>query len=190
MEIVECEHCKLVFCQKTFSQKELSDTYNNLYNSSKKTHYDVHTKYEFVKLQKETLPRIGFNRKRLIDIYCNNTSLKVLEIGSGIGLIGSYLRKKKIKDYLGLELDKETCKKAASLGLNVVNSDFSYMSKLDSRVDIIMLWEVLEHLQDIKLFLELSYQNTVPNGLLLFSVPNFNKIKNYRITKKQTHLSR
>lgn len=179
LSIVTCENCKLIFCKKQFSQDELAQTYNNLYNKNTSSHYKVHTEYEFNKLEKGVLPRIGYNRKKILKKYCNNSSLKVLEIGSGVGLIGSYLKEKKILNYTGLELDTETCEKAKSLGLNVINADFSYMKNLTNNFNVVMLWEVMEHLQDLRSFLELSHEKLEQGGMLIFSVPNFNKIKNY-----------
>ncbi|WP_158837987.1 class I SAM-dependent methyltransferase [Polaribacter sp. L3A8] len=53
------------------------------------------------------------------------------------------------------------------------------MKELTSKYDTIMLWEVFEHLQDVNLFLELVKDTLVNNGRLVFSVPNYNKRKNF-----------
>jgi 2-polyprenyl-3-methyl-5-hydroxy-6-metoxy-1,4-benzoquinol methylase len=41
-----------------------------------------------------------------------------------------------------------------------------------------MLWEVIEHLQDLRLFLELAYEKLNKNGKIILSTPNYNKIYN------------
>lgn len=177
--LVECESCKLIFCKKQFSQKEIENVYDFLYNKKGDSHYDMHSKEEFTKLKDGKIPNIGYNRKRFIDKCIINKSNSVLEVGSGIGLIGSYLKSKGVLDYLGLEIDYNTYKKSKELGLNTTHADFSYMKNINKNFDIIMLWEVLEHIQDLGLFLKLAMDKLKTKGVLLFSVPNFKKIHNY-----------
>jgi len=183
LNIVQCEKCKLIFCIKKFSQDELRDLYDKLYNKIQNSHYSHHLTHEFVNLKKGIIPSIGWNRKRVINKYTKATN-SVIEVGSGVGLIASYLKSIGIKEYTGIELDNDTFKKSKELGLNTINGDFSLMDNIDKNVDIVMLWEVLEHLQDIKLFLDLSYKKLKNDGILMFSVPNFDKIKNYPNSKK------
>ena len=53
------------------------------------------------------------------------------------------------------------------------------MLKIDELFDVIMMWEVIEHLQDLNLFLELAYKKLTVNGKIILSTPNYNKIYNY-----------
>ncbi len=184
LSIVKCNNCKLVFCKKKFTQEELTETYNQLYNKRVNSHYNVHTDIEYNKLKKGVIPKIGFNRKRIIDKYTTNKNVNILEIGSGIGLIASYIKNKGIENYLGLEIDYETYLKSQKLGLNTINTDFSYIERGEKEINIVMLWEVLEHLQDLKLFVNLIIKKLKKNGVLMFSVPNFDKIKNYKKNKQ------
>ena len=176
----QCNNCNLIFSLEKFSDEELVKTYDNLYNKNVNSHYDVHTKYEHEKLLKGELPRIGYNRKKIIDTFIKNKSSEILEVGSGVGLIASYLKTKGITKYLGLEIDTITCKKAKNLGFNVLNKDFKHMDVIEDEFDFVMLWEVLEHLQDLDSFLSLSHQKLKKNGVLMFSVPNFDKRDNYK----------
>jgi 2-polyprenyl-3-methyl-5-hydroxy-6-metoxy-1,4-benzoquinol methylase len=181
--LIECVSCNLVFCEKKFTKEEFVDVYNKLYNSlSLKPQYAIHSVKEYNDLLKGKI-NIGYNRRRIINEIVNNKS-KVLEIGSGVGLIGMYLTKKKDIKYQGIEIDKKTHLKAKELGVNSINGDFSVMSKLKVKYDTIMLWEVLEHLQDVNMFLDLVKERLLNNGNLVFSVPNYDKRKNFNKKNK------
>jgi len=183
LNIVQGEECKLIFCKKEFTQDEFNTLYDELYNKMQNSHYSHHLKHEFKNLKIGVIPNIGWNRKRVIDKFTKATN-SVIEVGSGVGLIASYLKSIGVTDYTGIELDNDTFKKSKGLGLNTINGDFSLMENIDKNVDIVMLWEVLEHLQDMKLFLDLSYKKLKNDGILMFSVPNFDKIKNYPNSEK------
>lgn len=177
-DLVKCRSCEFVFSKIIFTEDEFIATYDRLYNSKEDLKYNKHTIEEYNKL-KDNLIEIGYNRKRIINKIISNTPQNILEIGSGIGLIGMFLKKFSSVTYTGLELDKKTHERALSLGVNSVNGDFSKMKTLEQKFDVIMMWEVLEHLQDLNLFFQLTKERLKPEGLFVFSVPNFDKIKNY-----------
>lgn len=179
-DLVKCENCFLVFSENIYTHQDFIAVYDELYNTlSTRPQYANHSIKEFENLQKGKIA-IGLERKKIINKHIKNFS-SVLEVGSGIGLIGMYLKKYKKADYVGLEIDKKTHEKAISLGINSLNGDFSLMKEIDKKFNNIMLWEVLEHLQDLKLFLELCKNRMYEGGNLIFSVPNYNKRLNYQL---------
>ena len=185
--LVKCENCKLVFCKTKYSQSEFTKLYDDLYNleNSKYKNYSI-DEYEMLLSEKKI--KIGLNRSRLLKKHVLNKKVKsVLELGSGVGLMGSYIRQKdKSIKYIGIEIDEKSCEKAKSLGLDCVNGDFSYIDKIDESFDVIMLWEVIEHLQDLSLFLKLAYKKLNGNGKIILSTPNYNKIYNYSNREKDS----
>ena len=179
-QLIECNHCSLIFSENIFSQDEFVKVYDELYNRADSS-YQRHSKDEFEKL-KDGDVQIGKNRSGLVNrnIIKNNNCKSVLEIGSGIGLVGSYIKlKAPLIVYKGIELDTEAYLKSKSLGLDTFNGDFQIISKFDETFDVIMLWEVIEHLQDLNLFLELAYSKLNKGGKILLSTPNYDKIYNY-----------
>ncbi len=176
----QCNNCKLVFCLTIFSQDEFIKVYDDLYNN-KDLHYKIHSVVQYNMLLENKKIKIGFHRSKLLKKHVLNKKCKsVLEIGSGVGLIGSYIRKHDDKiNYLGIEIDKEAFVKSQSLNLNTINADFSVMEKIEETFDVIMLWEVLEHLQDLNLFIKLAYKKLNSGGKIILSVPNYDKIHNY-----------
>lgn len=176
----ECDNCGFIFCLNIYTQEQFILTYNELYNNENAV-YKNHSIDEFTKLQSEAKIKVGVNRSKLIQKNIFNSNCKsVLEIGSGIGLVGAYIRQNdKSIEYTGIELDKEAFKKSQLLELNTINADFTEMEKLEKKFDVIMLWEVIEHLQDLNLFLELAYKRLNEGGKIILSTPNYNKIHNY-----------
>lgn len=183
-ELVECENCKLIFSENIFTQEAFVKVYDDLYNKEASA-YQRHSKNEFDKVKHGTIS-VGKNRGALIDRNIIKGNCKnVLEIGSGVGLVGSYVKKNgKTIAYKGIELDKEAFLKSKELGLDTYNGDFTTMQNFEENFDVIMLWEVLEHLQDLKQFLVLAAAKLNSGGTLILSTPNYDKIKNYPKGKK------
>ncbi|WP_165818118.1 class I SAM-dependent methyltransferase [Flavobacterium sp. 103] len=170
----------MIFCLTAYSQEQFVTVYDELYNKEN-SKYQRHSKIEFDQIVQEQVINIGLNRSRLIKKNILNTNCQsVLEIGSGIGLIGAHIRLKNEQIlYTGIELDEEAFRKSQQLKLNTINGDFKEMEKIKGQFDVIMLWEVIEHLQDLKLFLDLAYKKLNYNGKIILSTPNYNKILNY-----------
>ncbi|OOV18397.1 bifunctional 2-polyprenyl-6-hydroxyphenol methylase/3-demethylubiquinol 3-O-methyltransferase UbiG [Flavobacterium sp. LM4] len=187
-DLVKCQECKFIFSKKKFSTEDFILTYDRLYNAKENLIYKKHSIEEYHQLQKGII-RIGYNRKRIIKSIITKHTQNVLEVGSGIGLIGMYLKRFNNLSYYGLELDEKTHQRALSLGVNSVNGDFSKMETFNEKFDVIMMWEVLEHLQDLQLFFQLAKERLNTKGVFVFSVPNFAKIDNYRNAKDKIYQS-
>jgi 2-polyprenyl-3-methyl-5-hydroxy-6-metoxy-1,4-benzoquinol methylase len=176
----QCKNCKLIFCLTIYSQDEFVAVYDELYNRENAI-YRNHAIVEYAMLLENKKIKVGYHRSRLLKKHVLNGKCEsVLEIGSGIGLIGSYIRNQNenIK-YLGIEIDKESYQKSQLLKLNTINDDFTVINTIEESFDVIMLWEVIEHLQDLKSFLKLAFKKLNDNGKIILSTPNYNKIYNY-----------
>ncbi|TVZ25561.1 methyltransferase family protein [Gillisia sp. Hel_I_86] len=183
--LLRCLNCKLIFSSQHFSQAQLEAIYNELYNADDPI-YKRRSIFEY-NLLKNGKPTISYNRKLLLAKWLKPTS-QILEIGAGIGTLGMYIQKKfKNHNYTGLELDKTTASKARDLGINVLEGDFSSIKNFKKKYDLILMWEVLEHIQDLKLCLKLIYERLSSGGVLLFSVPNYKKKDNYNSNSEVLH---
>ena len=80
---------------------------------------------------------------------------------------------------MGIEIDKEAFDKSKSLKINTINGDFNVMDKIEETFDVIMLWKVLEHIQDVDLFIKLAHKRLNSGGKIILSGPNYDKIYNY-----------
>jgi 2-polyprenyl-6-hydroxyphenyl methylase/3-demethylubiquinone-9 3-methyltransferase len=124
-----------------------------------------------IKYIQETL-----NKKKL-----NN--LEILDIGCGGGLISEGVAKLGA-EVTGIDFIEENiniAKKHANqskLKINYIAKDFE-KKKISSKYYVIIIFEVLEHLENWKSFLEKIKKNLKPNGVLIISTINKNLLSKF-----------
>lgn len=183
--LVKCQNCELIFSKKIYPESEIKEVYNNLYNKSDQ--YSNHLN-EFNLLKNKKIVNPGFNKSRILNKMLSLKTSKILEIGSGVGVTGVYLKNKGV-DYYGIEIDPETALKSRSLGLEVETGSIENISINKEYFDGVLAFEVIEHIQNLNLCLELIYSTLKEGGVFGFSVPNYEKIKNYPINPHQIRQS-
>lgn len=174
-DLIRCNACSLVFARAVFSDEQIKETYDILYNKSDT--YDAHRK-EYGLLQENAELRLGFNRNFILDWLQKNGCETFGEVGAGIGLAGAYCQGRNLQ-YYGVGIDEITARKAQAIGLNVEAGSFDALGKLDNHFDSVLAFESLEHIQDLKSFFGHIFQSLKPGGYLGFTVPNYDKIHNY-----------
>ncbi|GGD15084.1 class I SAM-dependent methyltransferase [Flavobacterium orientale] len=173
--LVQCTSCSLIFAKKIFTEAEFIATYDQLYNQT--SQYGTHGN-EFEKLKKNGTVFIGRPKLKVLRYILKSDNKHIVEIGAGVGIVANYLTKLGL-NYTGIELDEPTAKKAQSLGYNVRVGDFSKVETIEGKLDAIVAFEVVEHLQDLPLFFELIQSKLKKGGYFGFTVPNYNKRLNY-----------
>ena len=183
-ELVKCENCNLIFCDNVFSEQEIINVYDKLYN--KTTQYSKHIEeHNFLKENKN--PKLGSEKIKILDYLINKNVTNVCEIGAGVGIVANYLQNIKKIMYYGIELDEKTAKKAMSNGLNVVNDSFTNLDTFESKFEAIVAFEVIEHIQELDDFFKQSIKSLTPDGYIGFTVPNYDKVKNYKNVGNHIH---
>lgn len=98
---------------------------------------------------------------------------KVLEVGSGEGKYLKYLQVNHECDCTGVELNLQAVKKGNENGVNLKHELVQEHAKTNAgKYDVVYFFQVLEHISDIKSFLEASVACLKPGGKLLICVPN------------------
>ncbi|MDQ6755761.1 MAG: class I SAM-dependent methyltransferase [Bacteroidota bacterium] len=97
---------------------------------------------------------------------------KVLDIGCGVGNFLNRI-KEKTQNVFGLELNENAIAKAKSKGLTVYN-ELIQQHAIEHKefYDVVCSFQVLEHVYDVKTFLESSLKTLKPKGKLIIGVPN------------------
>jgi len=115
-----------------------------------------------------------------------NTNSKVLEIGSYYGVLGNVI-KPYIRNYTGLELSKHAANYSKNkFNLNIVNESLNIFLKKDVSYDVVIMSDVIEHLDDPFKTLDLIQKKLVNNGILIFSTFNMDSIVP-RLMKSKYH---
>ena len=116
------------------------------------------------------------NKKKL-------NKLKILDVGCGGGLVSEGIAKLGA-DVTGIDFIEENIRvakkhaKQSKLEINYIVKDFE-KEKLTSKYDVIIIFEVLEHLENWKSFLEKIQKNLKPKGVLIASTINRNLISKF-----------
>jgi 2-polyprenyl-3-methyl-5-hydroxy-6-metoxy-1,4-benzoquinol methylase len=159
----KCPQCTVVITNPRPSLSEI----NKYYNSSE---YISHTDskrsltdklYQFAK-------RIMLNKKvKLIKSITKNKQIKVLDFGCGTGefLVSC---KKAGWNASGFEPNAVAKQKAEKKGINVLGE----IPKEDS-FDVITLWHVIEHIQDVNQVLNQLFNALKKDGILIIAVPEY-----------------
>jgi 2-polyprenyl-3-methyl-5-hydroxy-6-metoxy-1,4-benzoquinol methylase len=97
----------------------------------------------------------------------------LLEIGSGQGGFIENISKKFDIDCVGLELNRAAVESSKNKGLNVLNQTIQEHSLNNANIyDVVCSFQVLEHIADVKSFIEGSLICLKPGGKFIISVPN------------------
>lgn len=131
------------------NQDELEEGYNNYYKLSYFDYYFI-WKYNFVNL-------VTQNKQpgKILDIGCANGEFLNLMSHSGW-------------ETLGIEISEEGAAETEKKGIRVLNSDITKVN-IKEKFDVIVAWDVLEHVQDIKAFIGVVTRMLKTDGVFIFA---------------------
>ncbi|MFT4746611.1 MAG: SAM-dependent methyltransferase [Congregibacter sp.] len=151
----ECQNCKLKYYDPLITGDETF--YNTLQQFD---WYYMHDKDEFLQAKK----------------YINSDD-RVLEVGSGKGAFAKYLPN---QHYVGLDFSVKAKDMAAKDGVLIKNEMVQdYAAKNPESVDIVVSFQVLEHVSDPKSFIEAKLCALAIGGKMIIAVPSEDSFLKY-----------
>ncbi|WP_397579773.1 methyltransferase domain-containing protein [Sphingorhabdus sp.] len=98
---------------------------------------------------------------------------RLLEIGPAYGLF-AFLAKQAGFDVTGLEMDHKCCQfLRETVGINVIESSDTVQALSQQRqFDVIVMWQVFEHLPDPWAVLKAAAERLAPGGIIVLDTPN------------------
>lgn len=176
-DIVQCTNCKLVFYRKKLIHEQTIELYKQLYHSEDFA-YSAHLKHQQL-ISNGIQPVLGYNKKTIINKIIRSKPSTVGEIGAGVGVAGKYFTDKKFS-YTGIELDESIADRARESGINIQSGSFQNLQAYQNSFDALVAFEVIEHIDDLKLCFSLVQNALRSKGKFGFTVPNFNKRQNFK----------
>ena len=168
-EFNECTKCKHMFAKHNFSiNKVYSKEYLNLVY---KDEFGIEKRFNYI----NNLPiSLSDNKKRALRIhnfFLKKKRLKLMDVGSGIGLFMNEMKKKNWS-VSGIELDDryvDYCKKKHNL--KVRNISLNLLPNIN-KFDLITFNKVLEHLKSPYKLLKQAVLRLKKNGIIYVEVPH------------------
>jgi len=167
----ECQNCTMLYVTPRPTFDILKSFYSNSVN------YKFFNDYIFpasidIRREKIFKPRVETVIKLCKENKISTNS--ILEIGAGYGLFLEEMKKKDIfKNIMGVEASDSLHERSKELGFNVYNGIFEELV-IDEKFNVIVSFEVIEHIFNPKSVLINFFDILEDNGLLLMTFPNYN----------------
>ena len=166
-EIIECENCKLLFTTPC----PTPDKIGSYYKSEDYLSHNDEKKGLFAKIY-NSVKKINIKNKFKIAISRQLSAVSLLDIGCGVGDFLLYAKENGC-EITGIEPNEEARKNAEKKLNCKILSPEELKNIPDNSFDIVTMWHVLEHVDDLKseiYHLERILKN---NGKLIIALPNY-----------------
>jgi len=167
-DIVTCQACGFMFTQDAPDAVSIgpyykSEDYVSHSNTQKGVFFKIyHQVREHMLKQK---------RKAIAKNASKSSAQKILDIGTGRGYFLNHMQQHGY-DCIGIEQDPDVRRMASQdFGLNIFAPEKLYQLE-DQQFDVITLWHVLEHVHDLRGYLEKIKKLLKSDGLLVIALPN------------------
>lgn len=156
--IYRCSTCQYIFVNPKPTHKELDNYYNK---------FDYKDSDSFEKrIRRDAKQSIYFIRKSIC------TDSNVLDVGCGRGYFLDELLHAGWKNVVGIDFSSSVIKYARQkLGLKVYKESI-YRFRSQKKFSLIILNQVIEHVHDINLLINISNTLLLPKGYLYIATPN------------------
>lgn len=167
---VKCEKCETVY----INPRPTADMLTEYYSSSQRYAYwnsHIYPATEHIRRERIDIPRVN----KIIKV-CNELNLtcdNILEVGPGFGIFAEEMKKmSQCKEIVLIEPNKALADTCTRRGLTVVNNAIENAVLYKDSYDIVVAFEVFEHLFSQMDFLRKVHLCLRKNGIVVLTCPN------------------
>jgi 2-polyprenyl-3-methyl-5-hydroxy-6-metoxy-1,4-benzoquinol methylase len=173
LQLVKCASCGITFYGNDLSDIDLDAYYKGVYESDYKNYGKA-----AANMSEGNNQTIGYNKAQIMSRILKDNPGSIVEFGAGVGIIANFLKNKHVP-YQGFELVANVVAESRRQGLNIEQGDFTVLGNHKNQFNTVLAFEVIEHIDNLKLCLGLVHGALQENGRFGFTVPNYNKRLNY-----------
>ncbi|MDG6219040.1 MAG: class I SAM-dependent methyltransferase [Candidatus Thermoplasmatota archaeon] len=170
LSYTECNFCETLFINPRPTPEILDEYYK------KSKNYWYWNKYIFPITENNRRTKIFQPRAQKIAKICEKYHAKqntLLEVGAGFGTFCEEIKKLELfSNVIAVEPTPELAETCRTKGLTVIEKPIEQVHLKQESVDVVVSFEVIEHLFDPKEFLKRCASVLSPEGLLILSCPN------------------
>lgn len=170
-DFVSCLECDTVYMNPRAPQ----DVLRSFYASSKM--YDYWNTYIFPSSEKVRRENIIKPRVARIMSLCEKFNVPtecLIEVGAGFGTFcQEVMDTKKFKKVVAVEPSASLAESCRARGIEVIESAIEDVKELDVPPNVIVSFEVIEHLFNPGFFLKSCHRLLAPNSIIAVTCPNF-----------------
>lgn len=169
IQFVSCSDCETVYANPRPSPEQMIDYYSHSENYAYWNQY-IFPASENARRQKIFQPRV----KRILEL-CQRFGIPMdtlLEVGAGFGTFCEELRKTgAFRRVIGVEPTPELARTCRERGIEVIEARIED-AVIEGAVDVVVSFEVIEHLFSARDFLKKCFALVRPGGVLMLTCPN------------------
>jgi len=176
-DVCKCKICNSEYVNPVPSTDALSYYYNKCENNRlfaklnltrQKKDFRLDSRIDFIKkLVEKIISRRNEGKINILEIGCNNGNFLSL-LNKFISSIGA---QSKI-DLYGIDIDKNVIENTVDESLNLFVIPAEQIKELNIKFDMILNFELIEHLRDPVSFIKSIYENILDGGFVIFTTPN------------------
>lgn len=183
--LVICDTCELAISKKIPSDEEINSIYQQDYYFGKE-YFDY----------KADRPALEYNFKKRIKSLSRSLhkDAYIVELGSAYGYFLNLI-KDKVKRHIGFEVSTDGVKYSrAEFGIKVTNENFLNYKFKKNEVDMVLMWDVIEHLTTPEKYIEKSAYILKKDGILALTTGDISspiaklRKNKWRMIHPPTHL--
>lgn len=170
--LLQCQQCDTILTEEC--RVESKEIYDELYGQHAHAEsYEQHH-LEFARLKRGQKPYRPYQERLLAKVERRCQGRRMIQIGGGVGIFGT-IAVARGWDYTIYDVSEVALGYAEQLGLKTRLIANQQLELAKGSADVIVLWEVIEHIWKVSDYLTMIRGALGQNGLLLMSTPNYHR---------------